>query len=261
VFTPVRQPRASGEIVVQIERAIFDGELDPGDRLQSERELAEQFGVSRITVRDALRVLEARGLIRVKVGASGGAFVTETNVDQVAESISTMILLKRMSLSELVEARTIVETATAELAAQRADAATVDLLAQMVERGRRVVREHLPHTEASMDFHVALAEASKNELLSATVRAYRDLLMQPLRDMRDVRSARVTQKAHEEILEAIRAHDPDATRKLVLAHLQDFEKRIRRYLQSREGGDGRPASRASRGTAPVERVERLRRTS
>lgn len=261
MFTPVRQPRASGEIVVQIERAIFDGELDPGDRLQSERELAEQFGVSRITVRDALRVLEARGLIRVKVGASGGAFVTETNVDQVAESISTMILLKRMSLSELVEARTIVETATAELAAQRADAATVDLLAQMVERGRRVVREHLPHTEASMDFHVALAEASKNELLSATVRAYRDLLMQPLSDMRDVRSARVTQKAHEEILEAIRAHDPDATRKLVLAHLQDFEKRIRRYLQSREGGDGRPASRASRGTAPVERVERLRRTS
>jgi len=69
------------------------------------------------------------------------------------------------------------------------------------------------------------------------------------------------EKAHEEILEAIRAHDPDATRKLVLAHLQDFEKRIRRYLQSREGGDGRPASRASRGTAPVERVERLRRTS
>lgn len=261
MFTPVRQPRASGEIVVQIERAIFDGELHPGDRLQSERELAEQFSVSRITVRDALRVLEARGLVRVKVGASGGAFVTETNVDQVAESISTMILLKRMSLSELVEARTVVETATAELAAQRADAATVDLLAQMVERGRRVVREHLPHTEASMDFHVALAEASKNELLSATVRAYRDLLMQPLRDMRDVRSARATQKAHEEILEAIRAHDPDATRKLVLVHLQDFEKRIRRYLQSREGGDGRPASRASAGAARSDRVERLRRTS
>ncbi|MGH2378065.1 MAG: FadR/GntR family transcriptional regulator, partial [Candidatus Limnocylindria bacterium] len=106
MFTPVRQPRASGEIVVQIERAIFDGELLPGDRLQSERELAEQFSVSRITVRDALRVLEARGLIRVKVGASGGAFVSETNADQVAESISTMVLLKRMSLTELVEART-----------------------------------------------------------------------------------------------------------------------------------------------------------
>src|SRR5205814_9365915 len=90
-FTPVRQARASGEIVSQIERAIFDAALSPGDRLESERELAEQFGVSRITVRDALRVLEARGLIRVKVGAMGGAFVEEANTDRVAESISTLI--------------------------------------------------------------------------------------------------------------------------------------------------------------------------
>lgn len=261
VFTPVHQARASGEIVAQIERAIFDGELRSGDRLQSERELAEQFGVSRITVRDALRVLEARGLVRVKVGATGGAFVAETNVDQVAESISTMILLKRMTLSQLAEARTIVETATAELAAQRADDAAIGKLSEMVERGRRVVREHLPHTEASMDFHVALAEASRNELLQATVRAYRDLLMQTLRDMRDVRSARVTQKAHEEILEAIRAHDPEATRQLVLVHLQDFEKRLRRYLMSKDGGEGRSAPRAPRRTGRSASIGRLRRTS
>src|SRR5437773_153555 len=83
-------------------------------------ELAEQFRVSRITVRDALRVLEARGLIRVKVGASGGAFVTDTNLDQVVGSISTMVKLRRMTLSELAEARTIVETAAAERAASRA---------------------------------------------------------------------------------------------------------------------------------------------
>jgi len=72
-FTPIRQARASGAIVSQIERKIFDGDLKTGDRLESERELAERFGVSRITVRDALRVLEARGLVHVKVGASGGS--------------------------------------------------------------------------------------------------------------------------------------------------------------------------------------------
>ena len=262
MFTPVRQARASGEIVSQIERAIFDGELTPGDRLQSERELAEQFSVSRITVRDALRVLEARGLIRVKVGATGGAFVAESNADHVAESISTMILLKHMTLSELAEARTVVETATAELAAQRADEAAIRRLGEMVERGRRVVREQLPHTEASMDFHVALAEASKNELLSATVRAYRDFLVQTLHDMRDVRSARVTQKAHEEILEAIRAHDGEATRKLMLEHLQDFEKRLRRYLQTKDvASDGRSRLKPPPRSARIERVERLRRAT
>ena len=145
-FTPVRQARASGEIVSQIERAIFDGELRTGDRLESERELAERFSVSRITVRDALRVLEARGLVHVKVGASGGAFVSETNVDQVAESISTMIMLRRMTLSGVAEARTVVETATSELAAERADPAAIDRIEREVEHGRSVVREQAPHT-------------------------------------------------------------------------------------------------------------------
>src|SRR5205814_1521180 len=128
-FTPVRQARASGEIVSQIERAIFDGDLKTGDRLESER---------------------------------------------------------------------------------------------------------APHTEASMDFHVAVADAAKNELLSATVAAYRDLLVQTLHDMRDVRSAKATQKAHEEILDAIRSHDPEAARALMLEHLQDFEKRLRRWLATQE---------------------------
>jgi DNA-binding FadR family transcriptional regulator len=233
-FTRIRQARASGEIVSQIERAIFDGQLKAGDRLESERELAERFGVSRITVRDALRVLEARGLVHVKVGASGGAFVSETNVDQVAESISTMILLRRMTLSGVAEARTVVETATCELAAERADAAALKRIEQTVQKGRAVVREQAPHTEASMDFHVAVADAAKNELLAATVAAYRDLLVQTLHDMRDVRSAKATQKAHEEILDAIRSHDPEAARKLMLDHLRDFEKRLRRWLATQE---------------------------
>src|SRR5437899_5843906 len=135
-FTPIRQARASGEIVSQIERAIFDGELQTGDRLESERELAERFGVSSITVRDALRVLEARGLVHVKVGASGGALVSDTNVDQVAESISTMIQLRRMTLSGVAEARTVVRTGTCELAAERADAESIARIEREVERGR-----------------------------------------------------------------------------------------------------------------------------
>jgi DNA-binding FadR family transcriptional regulator len=258
MFTPVSRSRASGEIVSQIERAIFDGAYGAGERLRSERELAEQFGVSRITVRDALRVLEARGLIRVKVGASGGAFVTDTNLDQVVGSISTMVRLRRMTLSELAEARTIVETAAAERAALRADADAVAHLAQLVERSREVVRLGAPHTEASMDFHVAVAEASGNELLSATVRAYRDLLMQTLHDMRDPSSARVTQKWHEDILDAISAHDADATRKLMNDHLLDFEKRIRSYLQTKEG-DGRTATPVPPRAARFERVPVARR--
>ncbi len=235
VFERIHRPRASGEIVAQIERAIFGGQLSPGDRLQSERELAEQFGVSRITVRDALRILEARGLIRVKVGASGGAFVSEANIDRVAESLSTMIRLKRMTLSELAEARKVVESATVMLAAQRATPAELAELQATVERGRAAVRDSDSHLNPSMDFHVALARAADNEVLYATVRAYHELLVGALRDMRDPRSARVTQKLHEEILEAVRAHDAEAAGEIMLEHLAESEKRLRRWLQSSKG--------------------------
>jgi DNA-binding FadR family transcriptional regulator len=233
VFTPIRQSRASGEIVSQIERAIFASELTSGDRLQSERELAEQFGVSRITVRDALRVLEARGLIRVKVGATGGAFVADANTDRVAESISTLIKLKRMTLSELAEARKVVEAATAELAANRADAAAVSRLQQNVERARPLLREAITHADASMDFHVELARAAGNEVLEATVEAYRELLVPSIRDLRDEKSGRATQKAHEELVEAVRRHDAEGAREIMLTHLADFEKRLRRSLSDR----------------------------
>src|SRR5437870_11972179 len=141
MFTPIHQARASGEIVSQIERAIFSAQLSPGDRLQSERELAEQFGVSRITVRDALCVLEARRLIRAKVGATGRAFVADASTDRVAESLSTMIRLKRMTLSELAEARTVVEAATAALAALLANTGAVSRVAQNVQQGRAAIRE------------------------------------------------------------------------------------------------------------------------
>jgi len=246
VFTPVRQSRASGEIVSQIERAIFAAELSAGDRLQSERELAEQFGVSRITVRDALRVLEARGLIRVKVGAMGGAFVADANTDRVAESISTLIKLKRMTLSELAEARKVVEAATAELAAVRADAAAVSRLQQNVDRARPLLREPITHADASMDFHVELARAARNEVLEATVEAYRELLVPSIRDLRDDKSGRATQKAHEELIEAVRRHDPEGAREIMLTHLADFEKRLRRSLSDRAEAEQPPSIAAPR---------------
>ncbi|MDO8562892.1 MAG: FadR/GntR family transcriptional regulator [Candidatus Limnocylindria bacterium] len=232
MFTPIRQARASGEIVSQIERAIFSGELKPGDRLQSERELAEQFSVSRITVRDALRVLEARGLVYVKVGATGGAFVSEANLDSVAESLSTMIRLKRMSLSELAEARKVVEVQAVQLAAQRVTGAAFEHLVEVAERGKQMVRDEGAHFDASMEFHVAAAECAANEVLGATVRAYHELIRSSLADMVDAKSVRNAQKAHEDIVEALRAHDAVAAGEAMLEHLEDFEKRVRKHLQS-----------------------------
>src|SRR5919201_5810973 len=120
LFAPVAVARASSAIADQIRTAIVTGQLGQGDRLPPERELAEQFGVSRVTVRDALRGLEAMGLIDVRVGARGGAFVTAPTGAVVGQTMSDMLLMQAVSPEDIVEARLIVELGTVTLATARA---------------------------------------------------------------------------------------------------------------------------------------------
>src|SRR5436305_5824307 len=120
IFAPVAVARASSAIAEQIRTAIVTGRLKAGDRLSPERELAEQFGVSRVTVRDALRTLEAMGLIEVKVGARGGAFVTAPTGSKVAETMSDMMMMSATTPEDIVEARLVVELGTVTLACARA---------------------------------------------------------------------------------------------------------------------------------------------
>ena len=116
LFAPVAVARASSAIADQIRNAILTGRVKTGERLAPERELAEQFGVSRVTVRDALRSIEAMGLIEVKVGARGGAFVTAPTGSKVAQSMSDMMVMSATTPEDIVEARLIVELGTVTLA-------------------------------------------------------------------------------------------------------------------------------------------------
>src|ERR687886_1846181 len=93
-FSRVVPTRASSDVVAQIREAILSGRVKPGDRLPTERELAAQFGVSRVTIRDALRALEAGGLIRVRVGGNGGPYVAEPDIAQLSDSLGTHLQLR-----------------------------------------------------------------------------------------------------------------------------------------------------------------------
>src|SRR5436305_317219 len=136
IFAPVAVARASSAIAEQIRTAILTGRLKAGDRLSPERELAEQFGVSRVTVRDALRSLEAMGLLEVKVGARGGAFVTAPTGSKVAQTMSDMVLMSVTTPEEIVEARLIVELGTVTLACARATPEDLAELRELCAQGR-----------------------------------------------------------------------------------------------------------------------------
>src|SRR5215210_9416503 len=160
MFAPIAVARASSAIADQIRAAIVTGQLGQGDRLPPERELAEQFGVSRVTVRDALRALEAMGLITVRVGARGGAFVTVPTGALMGQAMSDMMLMQAISPADIVEARLIVELGTVTIACARVSDEDVERLRELHTRAERELAAKTYTRALSWDFHALLAHAT-----------------------------------------------------------------------------------------------------
>ncbi len=228
MFRPVRVARASDEVVQQMKTLILSGRLAPGAQLPSEKDLTEQFELSRITIRDALRVLESEGLIEIKVGARGGAFVARPNAERVGESLTNLLRLQQVTIRDLIEARLAVEPYVASLAAQRATAEDVMAMEQAVA-GAQAAREagdqrFMPHSVA---FHIALAEAAKNQVLFFTVNSFRTPFhaalarLLPADDMAERAIA-----DHRQILDAIKAHDSQRAQRVMHKHIAYFAGRV-----------------------------------
>ncbi|HEX6547451.1 MAG TPA: FadR/GntR family transcriptional regulator [Candidatus Dormibacteraeota bacterium] len=228
-FTPIRPSRASTDVISQIRSAILSGRYVQGDRLPTEREMARQFGVSRVTVRDALRALEAGGLIEIRVGGQGGPYVRGPDTALLAENLRTHLHLQGSTFSELAEARLALETTAARLASERAS--PEDLGAMRVALDPSGPR---PDGTAalSVDFHEALVRASHNRALITMWLAARSLLAEAMDQLhaRQPDMARVAHEVHSQLYEAIAGGDGDRAVRLMRDHLYDFAERAERQL-------------------------------
>ena len=135
-FTPVRRERSFDVVVGQLEAAIADGHFEPGQRLPTERDLAELLGVSRPTLREALRAMEVLGALEIRVGKGGGTFVAQPRGDTVGAALAALINIGGASASELREFRASFEGETAAWAARRATGETAAQLGAIAERYR-----------------------------------------------------------------------------------------------------------------------------
>src|SRR5439155_5664062 len=213
IFAPVSVARASSAIAEQIRGAILGGRVKAGDRLSPERELAEQFGVSRVTVRDALRSLEAMGLIEVKVGARGGAFVTAPTGSKVAQTMSDRLLMAATPPEDIVEARLIVELGTVTLACARASDEDIAQLRELCERGGEALAAGNYARELSWDFHAKLGQSAHNRAVGGLTQSFRSTLsMHPLRVREGSRAHGLTVDEHMRIVEALERRDGNAAR-------------------------------------------------
>jgi GntR family transcriptional repressor for pyruvate dehydrogenase complex len=253
MFEPIAVARASSAIAEQIRTAIVTGRLSRGDRLSPERELAEQFGVSRVTVRDALRSLEAMGLIEVKVGARGGAFVTAPTGSKVAQTMSDMMMLSATTPEDIVEARLIVELGTVTLACARATDEDLTRLRELCERGSAALAAGTYTRELSWDFHGLLAHAAHNGAVDGLTQSFRSTLsLHPLRVREGARAHELTVGEHLRIVEALEARDGGAARREMADHLlrgTSLEQKSAPLLEWWRARDVRQRGSASRRRA------------
>lgn len=166
MFHAAKQNRIFQDVVDQIQETILSGRLKPGDSLPAERELKEMLQVSRGTLREALRVLEQKGLITIKLGVGGGAIVKDPSFDQVGESLAMLIRMQRVSLDHLAEFRKGVEGDIAALAAQRATPGDLDQLFELLGQAEANVRvggaASAAFIRVDKQIHLALARMTGN---------------------------------------------------------------------------------------------------
>jgi DNA-binding FadR family transcriptional regulator len=221
LLQPVIGGRISEEIVTQVSELIRTGQLRPGDRLPPERDLAQRFGVSRVTVRDALRVLEVRGLVEIRMGARGGAFVTVPSTELLSEGLRDLLTMFALSAEEVVEARLIMELGIVDLALAHATDADIAGLRELCERSQEAVRRGRYDTELSTEFHARLAAAAHNEAVTKLSESFRGPLRLALvraREGKEVAHRRSVDD-HVAIVDALGRRDRAAVRRRLADHL------------------------------------------
>lgn len=238
--------RVSEAIAHRIKKQIARGQLKPGSRLPAERELAQRLRTSRVSVREAYRSLEETGLILVRRGAEGGAFISDVDHEPVRRSLSLMLHLGRTSHEELTEARLLVEPPIARLAARRASLDDVERLRELVERQDEAVHGRGDSRQYDLEFHRLVARSSKNLPMMLMLNSVADLMVEAIRPIDIQRAAREkTLDFHRRILDAIARRDENAAFETMLAHVLEVQSRLGRSLAShfRGRGEARAATR------------------
>jgi DNA-binding FadR family transcriptional regulator len=219
--------RVSEAIATRIKKDISEGSIAPGEKLPSERELAQRFDVSRVSVREAYRSLEELGLIVIRRGAEGGAFIANVGHESVSRSLSLMLRLGKTSHEELTEARLLIEPPIARLAARRASRQDLDELQELIHKQELALKGAEDPRRYELQFHRLLAQCAKNLPLKIVMNSVADLTVEAISGLDlsiDVRHHVVV--FHRQIFEAIRGRDEEAAYQHMLRHVLDVQSRL-----------------------------------
>jgi len=239
VFKPISPKKISSQIAEQIRSSILAGEFSPGDKLPPERELAELFGVSRPSVREALNLLASSGLVESYQG--GGTVVRSLVELSTGNSLSELIKGEQARALDVIEVRKCMEAWTAYYAAQRALPEDLRKLEQIVLEMERNLEGMKPSQDLDANFHVIIAQATHNVVWLHLMQSIFDAMKEFQRGVWRVvyqteEDHRVLFRHHREVFEAIRDRDAERARDAMLTHLTFAEQRSSTYV-TQQGSD------------------------
>jgi GntR family transcriptional repressor for pyruvate dehydrogenase complex len=222
-FKPIEGRRLSVLVAEQLQKAIISGALPEGDRLPPERELAERFQASRTSVQQAVHTLELMGLVTIRRGSNGGAFVTKPDFIKVSNMMQAMLCANQFDLVELYQARLVIEPGIAEIAARVATPEDVATLRASINATRNPIIRSGSHPHIGRNFHYLLACATGSELLVMLASSLLGLA-QAARVPHRPSSGHHRAHSHDCIVDAIERRDGEAARRYTAEHLMDLLK-------------------------------------
>lgn len=239
LFKPVTPKRAFEDISDQIKNLIYSKALKPKDRLPSERELAERFNTGRMSVREALRILEESGFISIKQGADGGIFVKELDSTGMTKSLSGLINVGNLTLQEIKEARIAIESIILESGIKRFTQEQLAALESNIKNCEQFYtsRKEEEYPEFSDEqlgkFHILIAETSKNRLYKYFVMSLLDLYAnQIIRYIPDSVEYSKHLDQHREIYEAIKARELKRAKKALRDHVRSTTEYVEKTMRA-----------------------------
>jgi GntR family transcriptional regulator, transcriptional repressor for pyruvate dehydrogenase complex len=219
------------EITRKLLDYLLSGEVQPGTKIPSERQLAEALGVGRSSVREAIKSLSLLGLLDVRQG--DGTYLSRSGSDLLPRVIEWGLLLEEPHIMDLVEARAEIEIVVAGLAASRADEAALALIQERLDALRAAGEDVDAYVEADIAFHLGIAEASGNSVLANLLTSLRSLLrVWADRVLHHAGETHTSLAMHEPIVAAIVDGDPERAREAMRAHMERAHRRLREALDA-----------------------------
>lgn len=230
MFKKIRQSRMYEEIVNQVLESTMRGDLEPGDKLPSENQLSKTFGVSRVTVREAIRSLEQYGVIEVRQGSMGGAYIRQVDIDSVLSQVRNALRLTNVSVQQLTEARIILEEMIiGKLLPLRAGAIDFSVLEENIAAAEDHYRNkrNEERLRTNFRFHAILSEMTQNPIIILMHKIIIDMLFQFFKNVKpSVPMIQKTFKNHKRLVELLKKSDFAAASDRAAQNIREVHQRI-----------------------------------